>query len=84
MPGTTRGYSEATDVRAARLLAIALLLAVLFIVWPSPTVHAQQTGYAERAGDPSLKVRWLSLGLGVGHPLTPPRLRTLCVQLACL
>jgi Cysteine-rich secretory protein family len=49
MPGTTRGYSEATDVRAARLLAIALLLAVLFIVWPSPTVHAEQTGYAERA-----------------------------------
>jgi hypothetical protein len=39
-----------------------------------------ETGYAQRAGDPSLKVRWLSLGLGLGHPLTPPRLRTLGIE----
>lgn len=30
-----------------------------------------ETGYAERTGEPSLKARWLSLGLGVGHPLLP-------------
>jgi hypothetical protein len=43
-----------------------------------------ETGYAERAGDPSLKVRWLSLGLGVGHPLTPPRVRTLGIEARAL
>ncbi len=28
-----------------------------------------ETGYAERLGESSLRVRWLSLALGVGHPL---------------
>jgi Cysteine-rich secretory protein family len=48
MPIASISHKEAIDARAARLLTIALLLAVLFIVWPSPTVHAQQAGYAER------------------------------------
>jgi hypothetical protein len=47
---------------------------------PRGLFGAAETGYAERTGDPSLKVRWLSLGLGVGHPLTPPSLRTLGIQ----
>lgn len=34
---------------------------------------AAETGYAERAGGDSLRVRWLSLALGVGHPLLPTR-----------
>jgi hypothetical protein len=36
---------------------------------PGGTFAAAETGYSERIGEPSLKVRWLSLGLGVGHPL---------------
>jgi len=36
-------------------------------------------GYAERTGDPSLRVRWLSAALGVGHPLAP-NLRSLGVD----
>jgi hypothetical protein len=38
---------------------------------PRGIFAAAETGYAERAGDPSLKVRWLSVALGVGHPLMP-------------
>ena len=38
-----------------------------------------ETGYAERLGDSSLRVRWLSLSLGVGHPLVP-RSRTVGVD----
>ena len=30
-----------------------------------------ETGYAERSADPNLRVRWLSMGLGLGHPLAP-------------
>lgn len=37
-------------------------------------------GYSERVGEPALRARWLSLALGVGHPLAP-RLRTVGVQL---
>jgi hypothetical protein len=47
---------------------------------PRGLFGAAETGYSERAGDPALKVRWLSLGLGLGHPLTPPRLRTLGIE----
>ena len=38
-------------------------------VVPGGLFVAAETGYAERMGDPSLRARWLSLGLGVGHPL---------------
>lgn len=30
---------------------------------------AAELGYAERTGEPALRARWLSLGLGLGHPL---------------
>jgi len=38
-----------------------------------------ETGYAERGNDPVLRVRWLSMALGVGYPLAP-RLRSLGVD----
>lgn len=38
-----------------------------------------ETSYAERVGEPSLRVRWLGMALGVGHPLAP-NLRTLGVD----
>jgi hypothetical protein len=38
-------------------------------VVPGGLFGTAETGYAERIGDPSLRARWLSLGLGVGHPL---------------
>jgi hypothetical protein len=30
-----------------------------------------ETGYSERGSDPTLRVRWLSMALGVGYPLAP-------------
>ncbi len=30
-----------------------------------------ETGYAERIGEPSLRVRWLHVAAGIGHPLAP-------------
>jgi hypothetical protein len=38
-------------------------------VIPGGLFGTAETGYAERVGDPDLRARWLSLGLGVGHPL---------------
>jgi len=38
-----------------------------------------ETGYSERGSDPALRVRWLSMALGVGHPLAP-NLRSLGVD----
>jgi len=38
-----------------------------------------ETGYAERGSDPALRVRWLSMALGVGYPLAP-NLRSLGVD----
>jgi hypothetical protein len=38
-----------------------------------------ELSYAERVGEPSLRVRWLSVGVGVGHPLGL-RLRSLGVD----
>jgi hypothetical protein len=38
-----------------------------------------ETSYAERIDDPSLRVRWLHMAVGVGHPLAPT-LRSLGVQ----
>jgi hypothetical protein len=38
-----------------------------------------ETSYAERLGEPALKVQWLGMALGVGHPLAPG-LRTLSVD----
>jgi hypothetical protein len=46
---------------------------------PGGFFGAGELGYAERTGDPSLRVRWLSLGLGIGHPLGL-RLRSLTVD----
>jgi hypothetical protein len=40
-------------------------------VMPGGFFGTAETGYAERTGEPSLEVRWLSLALGVGHPLLP-------------
>lgn len=40
-------------------------------------------GYAERNGDSSLRVRWLSGALGIGHPLAP-NLRSLGVDVRLL
>lgn len=45
---------------------------------PGGIFAAAETGYSERPSDASLKVRWLSLALGVGHPLT--RVRTFGVE----
>jgi hypothetical protein len=42
-----------------------------------------ETSYTERSGDPSLRVRWLSMALGVGHPLAPD-LRSLGVDVRLL
>jgi hypothetical protein len=36
---------------------------------PSGLFGVAETGYSERSGAPSLKVRWLNVALGVGHPL---------------
>lgn len=36
---------------------------------PGGLFGVAETGYAERSGDDALRVRWLSLALGVGHPL---------------
>jgi uncharacterized protein YkwD len=50
MPLASSTSKEAIDVRAARLFTVALFVAALFVVSPSPTVHAQQAAnYAERA-----------------------------------
>jgi hypothetical protein len=46
----------------------AILRAASEIV-PGGLFGTAETGYAERIGDPSLRARWLSLGLGIGHPL---------------
>jgi hypothetical protein len=43
-----------------------------------------ETGYAERSGEPSLRVRWLSMAFGVGHPLLAPRRRALGVDVRLL
>ena len=45
---------------------------------PSGLFATAETGYAERAGEAALKVRWLSLGLGLGHPLA--RVRSASVE----
>jgi hypothetical protein len=39
-----------------------------------------ETAYAERVGEPELRVRWLSMAAGVGHSLAP-NLHTLRVEL---
>lgn len=36
---------------------------------PSGLFAVAETGYSERTGEPSLKVRWLNLALGLGYPL---------------
>ena len=36
---------------------------------PSGLFAVAETGYSQRTGEPSLKVRWLNLALGLGYPL---------------
>jgi hypothetical protein len=48
-------------------------------ILPGGLFGTGELGYAERTGDPSLRVRWLSVGLGIGHPLGL-RLRSLGVD----
>ena len=38
---------------------------------PNGFFAVAETGYTERVGAPELRARWLSLALGVGHPLSP-------------
>jgi hypothetical protein len=46
---------------------------------PSGLFGVAELSYAQRTGDARLRVRWLSVALGVGHPLAP-RLRSLGVD----
>lgn len=48
-------------------------------VIPGGLFGTAETGYAQRTGDDALRVRWLSLALGIGHPLLP-QARTLGVE----
>lgn len=50
---------------------------------PQGAFGVVEGGYAERYGDPSLRVRWLSGALGIGHPLAP-HLRSLGVDVRLL
>jgi hypothetical protein len=54
-------------------------LRAAFELVPSGVFAVVEGAYAERSGDPSLRVRWLSAALGVGHPLAP-NLRSLGVD----
>ncbi len=46
---------------------------------PQGAFAVAETGYAERIGEPSLRVRWLHVAAGMGHPLAPT-LRSLGVE----
>ena len=46
---------------------------------PQGAFAVAETGYAERIGEPELRVRWLHVAAGVGHPLAPT-LRSLGVE----
>lgn len=48
-------------------------------IFPQGAFGVAETSYAERINDPSLRVRWLHMALGVGHPLAPT-LRSLGVE----
>jgi hypothetical protein len=50
---------------------------------PRGVFGVAETGYAERGTDPTLRVRWLTMALGVGHPLAP-NLRSLGVDVRLL
>jgi len=50
---------------------------------PRGAFGVAEGGYTERNGDPNLRVRWLSVALGVGHPLAP-NLRSLGVDVRVL
>ena len=52
-------------------------------ITPSGFFGVGEVGYAERIGDPSLRVRWLTMALGAGHPLAP-RMRSLGLDLRLL
>jgi hypothetical protein len=47
---------------------------------PRSFFASAEVGYAERTGEPELRVRWLNMTLGLGHPLVP-RLRTVGLDL---
>jgi hypothetical protein len=48
-------------------------------ILPRGVFGVVETGYAERVGESALRVRWLHMALGVGHPLAPS-LRSLGVE----
>lgn len=48
-------------------------------IFPEGAFGVAETSYAERIADSSLRVRWLHMALGVGHPLAPT-LRSLGVE----
>jgi hypothetical protein len=50
---------------------------------PQGAFGVVEGGYAERCGEPSLRVRWLSAAFGIGHPLAP-HLRSLGVDVRLL
>jgi hypothetical protein len=54
-------------------------LRAAFELVPRGVFAVVEGGYAERSGEPSLRVRWLSAALGLGHPLAP-NLRSLGVD----
>jgi hypothetical protein len=58
-------------------------LRAAFELVPRGVFGVAEGSYAERGGDPSLRVRWLSAALGVGHPLAP-NLRSLGVDVRLL
>lgn len=58
-------------------------LRAAFEVIPRGLFGVAETAYAERGMDSLLRVRWLSAGLGVGHPLAP-NLRTLGIDVRLL
>ena len=46
-------------------------LRAAFELIPRGLFAVVEGGYAERSGEPSLRVRWLSGAIGLGHPLAP-------------
>ena len=58
-------------------------LRAAFELVPRGAFAVIEGGYAERSGDSTLRVRWLSGALGVGHPLAPG-LRSLGVDVRLL
>jgi hypothetical protein len=77
-PTSERRYTRATWVDLAGGVGLALIpgppraggsLRAASELVPRGLFGVAETGYAERGNDPTLRVRWLSMALGVGYPL---------------